>query len=80
MFNEAYMGQNIKVGRLTAVAMPLLAVVTNVGIVAIVLFGGLSVISQRLSLGELVAFNSYLLIGMAPILLLGNILTMVSRA
>jgi ATP-binding cassette subfamily B multidrug efflux pump len=78
--NEAYMGENIKVGRLTAVAMPLLAVITNVGIVVIVLFGGLSVISGRLSLGELVAFNSYLLIGMAPVLLLGNVLTMVSRA
>ena len=79
-FSEAYMGENIKVGRLTAVAMPLLAVLTNVGIVVIVLFGGLSVISERLSLGELVAFNSYLLIGMAPVLLLGNVLTMVSRA
>jgi ATP-binding cassette subfamily B protein len=30
--------------------------------------------------GELVAFNNYLLIGMAPLLLLSNILAMVSRA
>jgi ATP-binding cassette subfamily B protein len=30
--------------------------------------------------GELIAFNNYLLIGMTPLLLLGNVLTMVSRA
>lgn len=79
-FNEVYMVENIRVGRLTAVAMPLLALITNIGLVAIIGFGGMSVIGGRLSLGELVAFNSYLLIGMAPVLMLGNILTMVSRA
>ncbi len=42
--------------------------------------GGGDVIGGRLSIGELVAFNSYLMIGMTPLLLLGNILTMVSRA
>lgn len=80
MFNVMYRDENIKVGRLTAVAMPILALITNIGIVAIIWFGGMSVIGQRLSIGELVAFNSYLLIGMAPVLMLGNILTMVSRA
>ncbi|MCP5076153.1 MAG: ABC transporter ATP-binding protein, partial [Rhodobacteraceae bacterium] len=79
-FNSLYMDENIKVGRLTAVAMPLLALITNIGIVAIIWFGGTSVIGEQLSIGELVAFNSYLLIGMAPIVLMGNILTMVSRA
>ena len=80
LFNSLYMNENIRVGRLTAVAMPLLALITNIGIVAVVWYGGNSVISERLTIGELVAFNSYLLIGMAPVLLLGNILTMVSRA
>jgi ATP-binding cassette subfamily B protein len=78
--NTDYMQENIKVGRLMAVAMPLLAILTNLGIVAVVWFGGMSVIGGRLSVGELVAFNSYLMIGMAPLLLLGNILTLVSRA
>ena len=31
-------------------------------------------------MGELVAFNNYLMIGMAPVLLLGNMVTMASRA
>ena len=78
--NEAYMEENIKVGRLMALALPLLTLLTNLGIVAVIWFGGLSVIGERLSVGELVAFNNYLMIGMAPLMLLGNVLTMVSRA
>ncbi|MFN2105383.1 MAG: ABC transporter ATP-binding protein [Candidatus Promineifilaceae bacterium] len=80
LLNEAYMDRHIQVGRLLALAMPLLALLTNLGIVAVTWYGGLSVINQRLTLGELVAFNGYLLIGMAPILLLGNVLTMIARA
>lgn len=78
--NYDYTQESIRVGRLLAVAMPLLMVLTNVGIVAVILLGGWSTIIDRLTIGELVAFNNYLLIGMAPLLLLGNILTMVSRA
>ena len=78
--NDSYMQQNMKVGRLMAVALPLLTVLTNVGIVAVVWFGGRDVTGGRLTLGELVAFNNYLMIGMAPLMLLGNVLTMVSRA
>jgi len=78
--NDEYMIENIKVGKLMAVALPLLTLLTNLGIVAVVWFGGREVIGNRLTLGELVAFNNYLMIGMAPLMLLGNILTMISRA
>jgi ATP-binding cassette subfamily B protein len=78
--NQRYMEENIKVGRLLILASPLLTLLTNVGIVAVIWFGGLSVITDRLPVGELVAFNNYLMISMAPLMLLGNVLTMVSRA
>jgi ATP-binding cassette subfamily B protein len=78
--NEAYMEENIKVGRLMAATLPLLTILAGLGTVAVIWFGGMSVIGERLSVGELVAFNSYLLIGMAPLLMLGNILTMFTRA
>jgi len=78
--NVDYMQQHIKVGRLLAVALPVLTVLTNVGIVAIIWLGGLSVIGGRLTVGELVAFISYLMIGMTPLLLLSNMLTLVSQA
>ena len=78
--NVDYMNQNVKVGKIMAVALPSLTLLTNLGIVALIWYGGLSVIGDRLSLGELIAFNNYLMIGMAPLMLLSNILAMVARA
>ena len=78
--NLDYMEQNIRVGRLLALVMPLLLLLTNFGAVIAIWWGGLDVIGGRLTIGELVAFNNYLLIGMSPLLLLSNILAMVSRA
>jgi ATP-binding cassette subfamily B multidrug efflux pump len=79
-YSTDYMRQNIRVGRILALVMPALTALTNLGIVGVIWFGGLSVIDRRMSLGELVAFNTYLMIGMTPLLLLGNMLNMASRA
>ena len=78
--NDDYMAANLRVGKLMAVALPLLTLFTNLGIVAVVWYGGKDVIGGRLTLGEMVAFNNYLMIGMAPLMLLGNTLTAISRA
>lgn len=78
--NEEYRDQNIHVGRILATGMPTLMILTNVGIVAILWMGGSSVIEGYMSVGELVAFNNYLMIGMMPLLFLSNLLTMVARA
>jgi len=82
-FSEAnleYREGNIEVGQLMAIAMPILQVLTNVGTVAVLWFGGLSVIGDRLTIGELIAFNNYLMTGMGPLLFLGNLLMMSARA
>jgi ATP-binding cassette subfamily B protein len=79
-FNSDYRDENISVGRLMAMALPALTVLTNLGIVAVLWFGGGDAIIGRLTVGELVAFNNYLMIGMAPLLLLSNVLNMISRA
>ena len=78
--NSDYRERNIQVGVLMAVAMPVLQVLTNVGTVAVLWFGGMSVLGDRLTLGELIAFNNYLMIGMSPLLFLGNLLMMAARA
>jgi len=78
--NRAYMEKNIQVGRYLALVMPALLVLTNVGAALVIWRGGLDVMGGRLSLGELVALSNYLMIGMSPLLLLSNILSMVSRA
>ncbi len=78
--NLDYMEQNIKVGRYLALVMPVLLVLTNLGATLAIWRGGLDVIGGRLTIGELVAFSNYMLIGMSPLLLLSNILSMISRA
>lgn len=78
--NTDYMDQNIKVGRIMSLVMPTLTILTNGGLVAVIWFGGVDTIHGRISIGELIAFNNYLMIGMTPLLMLGNILTMASRA
>lgn len=78
--NQDYMAQNIRAGRILSLVMPLLTLLTNVGLVAVIWFGGINVVNASISVGELVAFNNYLMIGMTPLLLLGNMVTMSSRA
>jgi ATP-binding cassette subfamily B protein len=78
--NADYMERNIRVGRIMAMVMPLMTLVTNLGLAAVIWFGGVDVVNGRFSVGELVAFNNYLMIGMAPVLLLGNMVTLASRA
>ena len=78
--NVDYMEQNIKVGIYLALVMPVLLVLTNLGATIAIWRGGIDVIGGRLTIGELVAFSNYMLIGMSPLLLLSNILSMISRA
>ncbi|MCB0129775.1 MAG: ABC transporter ATP-binding protein [Caldilineaceae bacterium] len=78
--NQDLRDENIDVGRLMATVMPVLLILTNVGSVAVIWWGGLDTIYGRLSVGELIAFNNYLMIGMAPLLLLSNTIMMFSRA
>ncbi len=78
--NQEYMAQNIQVGKYLALVMPVLLILTNIGATLAIWRGGIDVIGGRLTIGELVAFSNYMLIGMSPLLLLSNILSMVSRA
>ena len=78
--NVDYRDQNIRVGRLLATATPVLTIITTAGTVGVLWWGGNSVITQRLTVGELIAFNNYLMIGMSPLLMLSNLLMMVARA
>jgi ATP-binding cassette subfamily B protein len=70
----------VRVGKMLAMVMPLIFAIANLGTLAVVWLGGLQVIGGWLTIGELVAFNSYLMMLMMPVGMLGMILTMVSRA
>jgi len=71
---------HVRVGKMIAFVMPLILAITNLGTLAVVWLGGLQVIGGALTIGELVAFNTYLLMLMMPVGMLGMILAMISRA
>jgi ATP-binding cassette subfamily B multidrug efflux pump len=78
--NWDLMEESINVGKLIARAFPLIFLMANLGTLAVIWIGGLQVIGERLSIGELVAFQSYLMMTMFPLFMLGMIIAMVSQA
>jgi len=78
--NRALYEKSMEVGRLISLAMPLIFLISNLATVTIVWIGGLQVIGGRLTVGQLVAFNNYLMMTMFPMLMLGAILAMISQA
>jgi ATP-binding cassette subfamily B protein len=66
--------------RLQAMNMPFLQLIANLSSVAILLYGGLMVINGQLTIGELVAFNTYMGQLVIPVRYLGMILPAISMA
>ncbi len=78
--NAAYKADNIAAARIFATNFPVIFFISNLGTVAIIWFGGLEVIGGRLTVGELIAFNTYLSFLIMPIFTLGFIAGMMARA
>jgi len=66
--------------RLQAFNTPLMDLIANAGVVLIVWYGGFLVIRSRLTLGELVAFTTYLAQLVQPVRRLGNIIPALAQA
>lgn len=69
--NEELIGTNMKTIRAIRGTFPIIFLLSNLITVIVVGFGGIQVINGSFSIGELVAFNSYLLFILQPILLIG---------
>ncbi|MFF2911211.1 ABC transporter ATP-binding protein [Paenibacillus sp. NPDC057934] len=82
-FNEAnkdYTETAIKVTRLMSLNLPLMMLVLNVSIVAVLWFGGLASWNHGLPIGDLIAFINYVTQLLMSMLMLSNMLTFISRA
>ena len=66
--------------RLRAVYNPLIGFLPNLGLAAILVFGGRSVIGGTLTLGEFTAFYAYMLMLISPMRTFGVVLGMAQRA
>ncbi|WP_321530536.1 ABC transporter ATP-binding protein [uncultured Desulfuromonas sp.] len=78
--NDHYLEASVGMARMRSLMGPVMSVVTPLGILMVLYFGGRQVIAGTLQLGDLVAFNAYLVQLTMPTMLLGWILTLIQRA
>ena len=78
--NDGVRALNVQAGRIFALSIPTVFAIPNVGTIVITWAGGLEVLGSQLSIGELVALQSYLLLAMFPVTMLGQIMMAVAQA
>ena len=78
--NKQLMNKSIQVNQLVVLLLPTMVLILNLGIAAIIWFGGLQAINGQMTSGEIVAFVNYLLMTMITVMMLGRILPMISAA
>jgi ATP-binding cassette subfamily B multidrug efflux pump len=78
--NDEYLESSLALSRLRALVGPAMALIAPLATLLILYFGGQRVVVGRLSLGELVAFNAYLMQLAMPTLMLGWVLSLAQRA
>lgn len=78
--NEELTGQSIGVGRMLAVLLPSLRFLVNLGLVAVVWFGGSQAIRGTLSVGQIIALNNYVFWLTFPLINLGMSVGFISAA
>ena len=69
--NTDLVAANMKTIRAIRNTFPYIFLTSNLVIVTVIGYGGIAVIQERFSVGELVDFNAYLLLILQPILLIG---------
>ncbi|HWS81137.1 MAG TPA: ABC transporter ATP-binding protein [Rubrobacter sp.] len=78
--NEELLEKNLTTVRVVSNNFPFVFLFANLGTLAIIWFGGWQVIGGRLSIGDLVAFNTLLGFMLFPILTIGFLSASISRA
>ncbi|WP_150275980.1 ABC transporter ATP-binding protein [Paenibacillus tepidiphilus] len=78
--NAGYTETGIKAIRLMAMNMPLMMLILNGSIVAVLWFGGIQSWNSGLPVGDLIAFINYVTQLLMSMMMLSNMLTFVSRA
>jgi ATP-binding cassette subfamily B multidrug efflux pump len=78
--NDDLLRENLVITRASSLAFPLIFLIANLATLGIIWIGGRQVIGGTLSVGELVAFNSYLSFLLMPVFILGGTLTSLSQS
>jgi len=78
--NDDLTSTNVKASKTIALLSPFMMIATNLGVVAVVWFGGLQVIGGALEVGQVMAFINYLLMMLFSLMMVAFILMFISRA
>lgn len=78
--NEDFTRIQVRVGRLNAFLNPLTFAVMNLGIVAVLYFGGKNVYAGRLTQGEVIAFTNYMTQILLSIIVFANVIVIFTKA
>jgi len=78
--NDDLMARTIVVRRLLSALPPTMVFLMNLGLVAVVWFGGHQAIAGDISVGQIMAFTNYLLTTMFPLLMLGMLASLLPQA
>lgn len=78
--NARLLDLNMNASRLRATQLPLLNLIASVGTILILLYGGVLVAQSQLTLGELVAFTTYVSQLLIPVRRLGMIVAAIAQA
>ena len=77
--NEEFVGRNHRQIRLMSFFFPLFRFLPGIGVVVLLWMGGLHVIQEKITIGEFVAFNAYLMMLVRPMITLGFIVNTFER-
>lgn len=78
--NATLLALNLSAARMQALNLPLMRLIASAGTVIILLYGGQLVVQRRLTIGELVAFTTYVGQLLVPIRRLGMIVPAIAHA
>ena len=77
--NQEYMNKNMSLVKIWGPFFPFIMLIFGIGMVIVLWLGGRLVITERISLGQLVQFNGYLMMLTWPMMALGWVINLVQR-
>ncbi|MCC7175847.1 MAG: ABC transporter ATP-binding protein [Bryobacterales bacterium] len=77
--NREYVAENVKLARLSGAFMPTLQTLVGVTLLVVLWMGGARLLAGRITLGQFVMFNTYLLILVWPMIAFGWVVNLAQR-
>ena len=79
VLNQEYVGENIRLAKLSALFMPLLQGLISLSFLMVLLAGGYRLLEHRISLGSFVMFNTYMGMLVWPMIAIGWVVNLMQR-